>query len=53
MRRTGPADGLPVVCVNGGAAAPVPGDWSASIEWLVRRLAPGSPRLAFHECATG
>ncbi len=49
MRRTGPADGLPVVCVNGGAAAVVPGDWSASIEWLVRRLALEHPAVAFHE----
>jgi dienelactone hydrolase len=49
MRRTGPADGLPVVCVNGGSAAVVPGDWSASMEWLVGRLAPGHPEVAFHE----
>lgn len=49
MRRTGPDDGLPVVCLNGGTAAPRPGDWSASIEWLVRRLAPDLPGLAFHE----
>lgn len=49
MRRTGPDDGLPVVCLNGGTAAARPGDWSASIEWLVRRLAPAFPDLAFHE----
>ena len=49
MRRTGPADGIPVVCVNGGTATPAPGDWSASIEWLVGRLAPEHPALAFHE----
>lgn len=49
MRRTGPADGLPVVCVNGGTARPAPGDWSASLEWLVGRLAPEHPGLAFHE----
>ena len=49
MRRTGPPEGLPVVCVNGGSAAVVPGDWSASIEWLVRRLAPEHPGVAFHE----
>jgi dienelactone hydrolase len=49
MRRTGPRDGLPVVCVNGGSAAAVPGDWSASMEWLVGRLAPEHPGLAFHE----
>ena len=39
MRRTGPPEGLPVVCVNGGSAAVVPGDWSASMEWLVERHA--------------
>ena len=49
MRRTGPADGIRVVCVNGGTATAVPGDWSASIEWLVDRLAPEHPALAFHE----
>ena len=49
MRSTGPPDGLPVVCVDGGTGDPKPGDWSASIEWLVRRLAPEHPALAFHE----
>ena len=49
MRRTGPPDGIPVVCVNGGSGAPVPGDWSASMQWLVERLAPEHPALAFHE----
>lgn len=49
MRRTGPRDGLPVVCVNGGTGAIKPGDWSASLEWLVGRLAPAHPGLAFHE----
>jgi dienelactone hydrolase len=49
MRRTGPSGGLPVVCVNGGTGALKPGDWSASLEWLVRRLAPHHPALAFHE----
>ena len=29
-----------VVCVNGGQADEVEGTWSASLEWLVRRLAP-------------
>jgi hypothetical protein len=32
-----------VVCVNGGQAAEVEGTWSASLEWLVRRLAPALP----------
>jgi hypothetical protein len=49
MRRTGPKDGIPVVCVNGGTGRVVPGDWSASLEWLVQRLAPRFPALAFHE----
>ena len=49
MRRTGPAGGLPVVCVNGGTGTVVPGDWSASIQWLVERLAPEHPAIAFHE----
>jgi dienelactone hydrolase len=38
-----------VVCVNGGQAAEVEGTWSASLEWLVRRLAPRFPALAFAE----
>jgi dienelactone hydrolase len=38
-----------VVCVNGGQRADVPGTWSATLEWLVRRLAPDLPGLAFVE----
>jgi dienelactone hydrolase len=38
-----------VVCVNGGQATEVPGTWSASLEWVVRRLAPRFPELAFGE----
>ena len=38
-----------VVCVNGGQAAEVAGTWSASLEWLVRRLAPRFQQLAFAE----
>jgi len=38
-----------VVCVNGGTAAEKAGTWSASVEWLVRRLAPRFPRLSFLE----
>lgn len=49
MRRTGPPDGIPVVCVNGGTGRITVGDWSASLEWIVGRLAPRFPRLAFHE----
>jgi dienelactone hydrolase len=45
----GPSGAAAVVCVNGGQAAEVPGTWSASIEWLVRRLAPAFPGLRFAE----
>lgn len=38
-----------LVCVNGGQASEVEGTWSASLEWLVRRLAPRFPRLVFGE----
>ena len=50
LRVTGPVDApAAVVCVNGGQAAQVEGTWSASLEWLVRRLAPRFPELAFAE----
>ena len=50
LRITGPVDApTAVVCVNGGQAAQVEGTWSASLEWLVRRLAPRFPELAFAE----
>jgi pimeloyl-ACP methyl ester carboxylesterase len=49
MRRTGPEGGPPVVCVNGGTGRVQPGDWSASLEWLVGSLAARFPALAFHE----
>lgn len=48
-RWTGEPGPVAVVCVNGGTAAEVPGTWSASIEWLVRRLAPVFPELPFLE----
>jgi dienelactone hydrolase len=38
-----------VVCVNGGQGHEVPGTWSATLEWLVRRVAPGFPGLRFGE----
>jgi dienelactone hydrolase len=38
-----------VVCVNGGQRALVEGTWSATLEWLVGRLAPRFPELAFVE----
>jgi len=46
---TGPADGPAVVCVDGGQGGEVAGTWSASLEWLVRRLAPRFPQLRFGE----
>ena len=49
MRVTGDAGSRAVICVNGGQAGPVQGTWSASLEWLVRRLAPRFPSLAFAE----
>ena len=48
-RLRGPAGAPAVVCVNGGQAAEVPGTWSASLEWLVDRLAPAFPELRFAE----
>jgi dienelactone hydrolase len=48
MRLTG--DGAAaVVCVNGGQADEVEGTWSASLEWLVRRLGPRFGKLVFAE----
>ena len=38
-----------VVLVNGGTAAEVPGTWSASVEWLVARLAGRFRHLGFLE----
>jgi pimeloyl-ACP methyl ester carboxylesterase len=38
-----------VVCVNGGQRNEVPGTWSASLEWLVAKLAPRFPELGFAE----
>ena len=50
LRVTGPFDArAAVVCVNGGQGAEVEGTWSASLEWLVHRLAPQFPGLAFAE----
>jgi alpha-beta hydrolase superfamily lysophospholipase len=48
-RWTGPEGPKAVVCVNGGTAADRAGTWSASVEWLVRRLAPRWPALSFLE----
>jgi pimeloyl-ACP methyl ester carboxylesterase len=49
LRITGPALRGAVVCVNGGQAREVEGTWSASVEWLIRRLSPRFPELAFAE----
>ena len=38
-----------VVCVNGGQGSEVPGTWSATLEWLVSRLAPGLAGIRFGE----
>jgi len=49
MRVTGSLDGRAVVCVNGGQGRDAPGTWSASLEWLVARLAAQFPALGFAE----
>jgi pimeloyl-ACP methyl ester carboxylesterase len=49
LRVTGDVRDRAVVCLNGGRAEPLPGTWGASIEWLVRRLAPRFPGLVFAE----
>ena len=50
LRLTGPAaPPAAVVCVNGGQGHEAAGTWSATLEWLVRRLAPGFPGLTFGE----
>jgi dienelactone hydrolase len=48
-RVTGALQHRAVVCVDGGAGRDVEGDWSATLEWLVRRLAPRFPALGFVE----
>jgi len=48
MRLTGQG-ATAVVCVNGGQSGEVEGTWSASLEWLVRRLAPRFQQLVFAE----
>jgi len=49
LRVTGSVGERAVVCVNGGQQREVEGTWSASVEWLVRQLAPRLPELAFAE----
>ena len=41
------------MCVNGGQARAVEGTWSASLEWLVDRLAPRFPQLRSPRSGTG
>lgn len=40
---------LAVICVNGGQGRAVPGTWSATLEWLVDRLAPRFGDVEFIE----
>jgi pimeloyl-ACP methyl ester carboxylesterase len=49
LRVTGTTHECAVVCVNGGQSREVEGTWSASVEWLVRTLAPRLPELGFAE----
>ncbi len=49
LRLTGTAFERAVVCVNGGTGRQIAGTWSASLEWLVSRLAPGFPGLGLAE----
>jgi pimeloyl-ACP methyl ester carboxylesterase len=49
IRFSRPPSMLAVVCVNGGQGSEVPGTWSASMEWLVGRLARAFPSLRFAE----
>jgi pimeloyl-ACP methyl ester carboxylesterase len=49
LRLRGPESGDSVICVNGGRRRQVEGTWSASLEWLVDRLAPRFPELRFAE----
>ncbi|HEY3184423.1 MAG TPA: hypothetical protein VGJ77_16400, partial [Gaiellaceae bacterium] len=49
MRIANALGGPAVVLVNGGRAELLPGTWSATLEWLVQRLAPRFPDLAFVE----
>jgi pimeloyl-ACP methyl ester carboxylesterase len=48
-RLTGGLGRYAVVLVNGGQSAEAPGTWSATLEWLVTRVAPRLPELGFLE----
>ena len=49
LRVTSPGGERTVVCVNGGQANEVAGTWSATLEYLVRELAPRFPDVSFAE----
>ena len=49
LRVTGAPDEGAVICVDGGQGGEVEGTWSATLEWLVRELAPRFRGLAFAE----
>jgi dienelactone hydrolase len=49
MRVSGSPQNHVVVCVNGGQGGLVEGTWSASLEWLVSRLASRFPQVGFAE----
>jgi pimeloyl-ACP methyl ester carboxylesterase len=49
LRVTGSIDGAAVVCLGGGQQREVAGTWSATLEWLVARLAPRLPQVGFVE----
>jgi dienelactone hydrolase len=49
LRASGPAGGLPVLCLGGGTAAERPGRWNSGYRWLIERLGPRHPEATFHE----
>ena len=48
-RVSGPTDGLTIVCVGGGSGKSRPGEFGATLEWLVTRLACRFPEVGFAE----
>jgi pimeloyl-ACP methyl ester carboxylesterase len=49
LRIANAVGGPAVVLANGGRRELLPGTWSATLEWLVGRLAPRFPHVAFFE----
>ncbi len=49
LRLTNAAAERTVICLSGGREQEVPGVWGSSLEWLVGRVAPSFPELAFAE----